>query len=167
VTRPARPALSLKGRALMLLAQREHSRIELRRKLMPMARAAQSPDADEAVRRLAAEQHVDALLDWLEANQYLSQARFVESRLHARSARYGNRRIEQELSQHGIALDADARRTLRDSEYARAHEVWLRKFGAPAPDAAGRVRQMRFLVNRGFSADVVRRVVRADDLHEA
>ena len=44
--------------------------------------------------------------------------------------------------------------------------VWRRKYGTPAADAAGRVRQMRFLVGRGFSSDVVRRVVQgvpADD----
>jgi regulatory protein len=155
--------VSLKGRALMLLAQREHSRIELRRKLMPMARAAQNDDLDEGERRLAAAQQVDTLLDWLEAHKVLSQARFVESRLHVRAGRYGNRRIEQELSQHGVELDADTRRALRDSELARAREVWQRKYGALPADAAERARQMRFLANRGFSAEVVRRVVRADN----
>jgi len=152
----------LKGRALMLLAQREHSRLELRRKLMPMARAALPGELDDGARRLAAMQQVDTLLDWLEAHKYLSHARFVESRLHARTARYGNRRIEQELAQHGVELDADARRQLRDSEFTRAREVWQRKYGTAPADAAERVRQMRFLANRGFSAEVVRRVVRAD-----
>jgi regulatory protein len=152
----------LKGRALMLLAQREHSRVELRRKLLPMARAAQPEDLDAAARRVAAAQQVDTLLDWLEAHAYLSQARFVESRLHTRAGRYGNRRIEQELSQHGVELDAETRRELRDSEFARAREVWQRKYGIVAVDAIERARQMRFLANRGFSPDVVRRVVRAD-----
>ena len=46
----------------------------------------------------------------------------------------------------------------------RAQAVWQRKFGLPAPDAAGRARQMRFLLGRGFSADVVRRVVQG--IHE-
>jgi len=147
----------------MLLAQREHSRIELRRKLMPMARAAQPDELDESARRAAAAAQVDTLLDWLEAHKYLSQARFVESRLHARAGRYGNRRIEQELSQHGVELDADTRRQLRESELARAREVWQRKYSSLPADAAERARQMRFLANRGFSAEVVRRVVRADN----
>jgi regulatory protein len=46
--------------------------------------------------------------------------------------------------------------------------VWRKKFGAPGEDASARVRQMRFLAGRGFSADVVRRVVQArsaDDAH--
>src|SRR5262245_59275108 len=105
----------------MLLAQREHSRLELRRKLMPMARAearakAEPDELDEAACAEAAVRQVDALLDWLEAHRHLSQTRFVESRVHARASRYGNRRIEHELVQHGLALDTDARRQLRDSE---------------------------------------------------
>jgi regulatory protein len=128
-----------------------------------MARAAQPDELDESARRAAAAAQVDALLDWLEAHKYLSQARFVESRLHARAGRYGNRRIEQELSQHGVELDADTRRQLRESELVRAREVWQRKYGSLPADAAERARQMRFLANRGFSAEVVRRVVRADN----
>jgi regulatory protein len=48
---------------------------------------------------------------------------------------------------------------LRPSELQRAREVRDRKFGAPAADAAERARQMRFLIARGFTADVVREVV--------
>jgi regulatory protein len=150
----------------MLLAQREHSRVELQRKLMPMALAdarAGIADSDERACRAAAAARVDALLDWLEANRYLSQQRFVESRLHARAARFGNRRIERELAEHGVELDAAARDRLRDSEYARALAVWRRKYGRAPADAAERLRQMRFLAGRGFSADVVRRIVKGDD----
>jgi regulatory protein len=156
----ARPPLSLKARALQWLAQREHSRAELRRKLMRAARQrdAEQPQATDA----GAE--VDALLDWLVAERHLSEARFVESRLHARSARFGNRRIAQELAQHGLAVEPDALQRLRASEFDRARDVWLRKYGTvAAADAAGRARQMRFLAARGFSAEVIRRVVRGAD----
>jgi regulatory protein len=156
----ARPPLSLKARALRWLAQREHSRVELRRKLMRAARLrdAEPPEAADAG---GAGNEVDALLDWLATEGHLSQARFVESRLHARSARFGNRRIVQELAQHGLALDADAAQRLAHGELERARAVWSRKYGGQAPqDAAGRARQMRFLAARGFSAEVIRRVVR-------
>jgi regulatory protein len=43
----------------------------------------------------------------------------------------------------------------------RARKVWGKKYDTPAPDAAGRVKQARFLAGRGFSMDVVRQVVRA------
>jgi regulatory protein len=164
----ARPPLSLKARAVQWLAQREHSRLELRRKLLRAARQRDEAGADargagaEAPDRSA---EVDALLDWLVVNKHLSEARFVESRVHARSARFGALRIVQELAQHGSALDAATAEQLKASELGRARTIWQRKFGA-APPAAGpaeRAKQMRFLAGRGFSAEVIRRVVRGTD----
>jgi regulatory protein len=147
----------------MLLAQREHSRTELRRKLLPMALAdvlsKAGEHADRAACAEAAAARVDALLEWLLANRYLSEERFIESRVHARASRFGIRRIEQELAQHGVDLDAGTRATLRETELARAKSVWSRKYGAPPADAAERMRQMRFLAARGFSGEVVRQVV--------
>ena len=154
-----RPGLSLKGKALAWLAQREHSRSELRTKLLRHLKAQADPQ-DEAADPAAV---VDPLLDWLEQHRYLSDARFVESRVNVRAGRYGNLRIRQELSRHGVALTAGAEEQLRDSELARAREVWRRKFGEAAPDAAARAKQMRFLAARGFSAEVIRKVVRGAD----
>ena len=157
------PPLSLKARALQWLALREHSRVELRRKLLRLARQRAAAQADGAAPAdsAGAAAEVDALLDWLTAHHYASDTRFVESRVNARAARYGNQRIRQELGQHGTALDADTAARLKDSELARARAVWARKFGAePAPEAVARARQMRFLSGRGFSADVIRRVLR-------
>lgn len=160
---------SIKVRALQWLAQREHSRAELRGKLLRLlragARAAAAADddlADNTAESAGVVAEVDTLLDWLEAHGYLSHARFIESRVHARQARFGNLRIRRELQQHGVALDPAAQQALKDSEFDRAREVWRRKYGAapPAADAAARVRQMRFLTGRGFSSDVIRRVLR-------
>jgi len=157
-------APSLKSRAMQWLAQREHSRVELRRRLLRQARenaAAQAVDTEGDATSIDPAPEVDALLDWLVANRYLSDARFVESRVNARAARYGNLRIRQELGQHGAALDAAVAERLKDSELARAQAVWLRKYGGePARAPSERARQMRFLAGRGFSADVIRRVVR-------
>jgi regulatory protein len=83
--------------------------------------------------------------------------------VNARAARFGNLRIRQELAQHGVEPDAATLTQLRSSELERARAVWQRKFGAPAADAAERARQMRFLAQRGFSADTVRRVVQGAD----
>ena len=155
------PGRSLKARALQWLAQREHSRQELRRKLLPHARALAQAGATGGSGEpgdLVAQ--VDALLDWLQAERHLSEERFVESRVHARAARFGNRRIAQELAQHGVALGAEAAQALAASEIERAREVWRKKFGTPAADAGGRARQARFLTGRGFAAEVVRRVLR-------
>jgi regulatory protein len=169
----ARERPSLKARALMWLAQREHSRVELRRKLLRAARAEQ---AERAAPPLSAgepteepgdnndlEQVVDALLAWLEANRYLCDTRFAESRVHARASRYGNLRIRQELAQHGVTPEHGTLLQLRESELERAQEVWRRKFGEASADPKERARQMRFLVQRGFSPEVVRRVLRGGD----
>jgi regulatory protein len=106
---------------------------------------------------------VDALLDWLESHGYLSDTRFVESRVHARAARQGTTRIRQELARHGLALDPEQAAKLRETEFARAQAVWQRKFGEVAADARGRAAQARFLASRGFAADIVRRIVGGEE----
>ena len=171
---PVRPA-SLKVRALQWLAQREHSRQELRDKLLRLLQRSLTAEPANAAETASAGDpaaEVEAVLAWLAQHGHLSDARFAESRVHARQSRFGNRRIQQELQQHGLALDADARQALAQSELARANDVWRRKYGVAATDAAGRVRQMRFLAGRGFSMDVVHRVVKtgaleADSLQSA
>jgi regulatory protein len=146
----AAPQLSLKGRALRFLSMREHSRLELGRKL--------SKYADEG-------DDIDALLDFLEKNNWLSQERFSESLIHRRAARYGNSRIVAELQSHGVHGEAlqGLKTGLADSEVARACEVWRRKFGEVAADAEGRGKQMRFLMQRGFSQNAVRIAIKGLD----
>ena len=160
---PPRPA-SIKIRALQWLSQREHSRVELRNKLLRLLSrgASRAPDAADQAQAEPADPaiEVDALLLWLESHGYLSQQRFVESRVQARQAKFGNLRIQQELQQHGAKLDPEAKQALKDTELQRAREAWGKKYSTPAPDAAGRVKQARFLAGRGFSMDVVRQVVR-------
>ena len=141
---------SLKGRALRLLGVREHSRLELERKL---ARFEEEPGS------------LARALDDLQAKGFISEQRVLESVLNRRAARLGAARIRQELQSRGVAPQtlADAMVDLRASEFERAQAVWRKKFGTPAGDAAGRARQMRFLAGRGFSAEVIRRVVAAAD----
>jgi len=152
---------SLKSRALQLLAQRDQSRLELRRKLL---RHARSRDADPAVDAdvdpdaVAAE--VDALLDWLEAHRFLSDARFTESRVQARAQRFGVERIRSELAQHAVELSPDLAASLAASEIDRAAAVRARRFAAAPASAAERAAQSRFLLGRGFSPELVQRLMR-------
>lgn len=142
--RPLKQA-SIKGRALRLLALREHTRAELEQKL-----ARHEPDPVE----------LKAALDDLQAKGFISEARVVESVLHTRAARLGAQRVRRELLQKGVGTQAMAQAMahLRATEEERAREVWRKKFGAPAADAKARARQIRFLIARGFAAEVVRRV---------
>jgi regulatory protein len=146
-------APSLKGRALRLLSQREHSRAELERKLAKY---------EEVPGTLA------AALDELAAKDFISETRVVQSVVHQRAPRMGAARVRQELQHKGIApaAIAEAVAGLRETELVRAREVWARRFETPAADAKERARQARFLMARGFSGEVVGKVLngsRRDD----
>ena len=146
-----RPTLSIKGRALKYLSAREHSRVELTRKLAPYA---ESPE------------QLSQMLDELEQKGWLSAQRFADSMLHRKAARYGAARLKAELAQHQLPADiaSAATQTLRDTEFERAHALWARRFGTPPEALEDKARQMRFLLSRGFASDVVRRVIRGDGL---
>ena len=141
---------SLKGRALRLLSQREHSRVELERKLAPH---------EEVPGELA------KALDELQARDFINDGRAIESVVHRRAGKLGAARVKQELAAKGLSGEAvaEALAQLKDTELGRAREVWRKKFGSPPQDANERARQMRFLITRGFAAEVVRRVVQGDD----
>jgi regulatory protein len=109
------------------------------------------------------EAFVDRLLDWLVANKYLSEPRFVESRVNARARKQGAMMIKHELRRHGLVLEPEQAAALRETEFARAQALWQRKFGEVASDARMRAKQARFLAARGFAADVVRRIVGGEE----
>ncbi|VTU37967.1 recombination regulator RecX [Variovorax sp. RA8] len=143
----ASSAPSLKGRALRLLGQREHSRSELERKL---ARYEEEPGS------------LARALDELAAKDFISEARVVQSVLHQRAARHGAARVRQELLHKGVAPEAvaEAVASLAASELDRARGVWRQRFGVPPQNAGERARQVRFMLARGFAAAVVAKVLR-------
>lgn len=143
-----KPALqvSLKGRALRLLSQREHSRSELERKLAAY---------EQAPGELA------QVLNDLQARDFINEGRVIDSVMHRRSGKLGATRIKQELASKGLSGEAvtEALAGLRETEYSRALEVWRKKFDRPTTDPNDRAKQMRFLLTRGFSSEVVRKIV--------
>lgn len=141
---------SLKGRALRLLGQREHSRLELERKLRP-----HEEEPGELARAL----------DELQAKGFINEQRVLESVVFRRAPRLGAMRVRQELQAKGLAPEAVAQAVagLQSSEVQRAREIWRKKFGVPAQDPPSRAKQMRFLASRGFSGDTIRRVVKGAD----
>ena len=149
-------ALSVKGRALRCLAQREHSRAELERKLVRHV-----VDTDEA----SAQAQIARALDELAAAGLQSEVRTAESVLASQGQRYGVRRLKQTLQHKGLdpALVIATLQAARSTEVERAREVWRRRFGSPAADGAERARQFRFMAGRGFEGDVIRRVVQGAD----
>ena len=145
---------SLLARAISLLARREHSRAELARKL-----AHRLDDGQD-------QSDVEAVLDELQRRRLLSDERFAASLVRTRAPRFGEARLKLELKTRGVpaAIAADALGSLHasgtGSELDRARAVWSRRFGKTPQSLAERARQARFLQSRGFSAEVIRKVLR-------
>ncbi|MDQ1315682.1 MAG: regulatory protein [Pseudomonadota bacterium] len=140
----------LRERTLRLLARREHSRVELVRKLE---------------RAGFARTDIEPLLDAFEAQNWLSDRRFAESYVADHRARAGSVKLAYDLRQRGVG-DSIIESVLgdnRDSELDRAREVWRKKFAAAPADAAEKARQMRFLQSRGFTPEVIRRAIRGGE----
>lgn len=139
--------LSLLGRAIRYLSNREHSKAELIRKLSPYA---QSPEELERV------------MTQLEAKGLQSNARFAESLVRRKSERYGHRRVAEELKRNGIDAEITSQLMgqMRLTEFDRARDIWDKKFGVVATEPKELARQARFLAGKGFDADVVMRIVR-------
>ena len=137
------------SRAVGLLARREHSRVELAKKL------GRYLDRDDDAGQ------IDRVLDTLQAQDLLSDTRFASALVRQRAARYGDLRVLRDLRDRGVApVEADAAmQTLRGTERARAHAVWARRFDALPTNADERARQGRYLQTRGFSMNAITQVL--------
>ncbi len=145
--------LSLKGRVLRALSGREHSRVELERKLI----AHESQPGELA-----------QILDELTAKGFISEERVAQSVIHRRAAKLGTARVLQEMRTKGLGSEelAQAAAQLKTTELERAQGAWKRKFGEPATNSAERAKHMRFLASRGFAPEVIRKAVRGGDENE-
>jgi regulatory protein len=136
--------------AVTLLSRRDFSRAELRARLLRAAGAGAGADAE-----------VDRVLETVQAQGLLSEDRFVQEFIRTREARFGPVRLRHELLRRGVAeerIEAALKLHRRD-EYAAAHALWLKRFKSAPPDAREWARQARFLGARGFSHDVIRKVL--------
>jgi len=146
-----KPKPNAYGKALGLLARREHSRRELKQKLDRGGYARE--EAADAVDRLG-EQH------------YQDDERFAEVLIRTRSAQgYGPMRLRAELKSHGLS-DAQIRRLIDEAsiDWTESAAAQLRRrYGSKgATDPAERTKRAQFLLRRGFPAATVRYVTHAD-----
>jgi regulatory protein len=157
--------LNLRARALQYLARREHSRAELRGKLLSHlqddAEFEQSSDSPEPV-------NLDALLDDFTLRGWLSDERTATQLVHTKRSRFGTQRITHELRQKGIAeeLISAVLPKLEESELEVAREVWRKKFGTAPQDEKEKAKQVLFLQSRGFSLDAIFKVLRLMGLED-
>ena len=145
-----RPGLSLKARAVSLLSRREHSRAELAAKLQPHC---DNPE------------QLETLLNELVAGGWQSDSRYVHGLVHRKAGLHGNLRIVHALKAQGISEQqiAQVKDQLKGTEGERAYQVWLKRFGrAGSPkDANEYAKQGRFLAARGFSNEVIHKILKS------
>ena len=135
-------ARSLRSRALSFLARREHSRLELSRKLSLHA---------------AEGDNLPAILDELAAKGWLSDVRFAEQSIRAKARRFGPRKLVHDLRAKGVDEDSIAAglRAAGIDGVSSIESIWKSRFRAPPANDREKGRQARFLVGRGFSTEDV------------
>ena len=137
-----RQEISLRSRALRFLARREHSRAELARKLAPLA-----SEGDD----------LDAVLDEFTRRGWLSNARFAEQTIRAKSRRFGPVKLAHDLRAKGVSEDEidAAFRAAGEEAQADIARVWASRFSCAPADERERARQVRFLQGRGFTLGAI------------
>lgn len=134
-----------------LLSRREYSRRELYQKLAPHA---ESPD------------EVEKVLDELSSRGWQSDHRFAEQFAEIKGRKYGSRRLAAEMREKGIESEAISEALSGQDDIALARQLWQKKFGQPPQSAEERVKQIRFLANRGLPMDAIRKVLSWADSDE-
>jgi len=147
----SKPVKSLKARAVDLLSRREYSRRELYQKLAPHAESTEE---------------VEKVLDELAGKGWQSDNRFAEQFAEIKGRKYGSRRLAAEMREKGIQSEAIAEALAGKDDVALARQLWQRKFGTPPQSAEERVKQIRFLANRGLPMDAIRKVLNWADSEE-
>ena len=138
---------TLVAQAMRFLARREHSREELRRKLIP--RAAEGED-------------LEAVLDDLARRGWLSDVRFAEITARAKARRFGPLKVAHFLKSRGVADDAIAAGIVAAGAEAGAsiQSIWASRFRVLPANERERARQVRFLQGRGFALEEILRFLK-------
>lgn len=184
-TAKSKAVSALRERALALLARREHTALELKRKLMRQPQRSGSKrssrqnveddwaDADTVAQADVNEQpaipddeleeYVDQLLLDFKQRGWLSEQRFTEQVVHARQQKFGSMRIAHELKQKGVeeTLIAEAMQQVKQDEFRHALQIYRKKFAQPPASREEWAKQARFMQGRGFSLDVIKQVINA------
>ncbi|AXF75302.1 recombination regulator RecX [Erwinia tracheiphila] len=142
----------LSERAVRILAVRDHSEVELRRKLsLPatLLTASRVPEFDAP-----SQEQIDQIVAWCYEHCYLDDAHFAERYVASYSRKgYGRQRIRRGLSEKGISQET-SNEVLATAEIdwcRKAYEVAERKFGLPLPSLwKERVKVQRYLMMKGY-----------------
>jgi len=138
--------VELRARALRLLARREHTCQELEGKLSPHAGSSED---------------LENLISGLKQKNQLSEERFAEERARRLSRKYGAARIRQDLKAKGVSEELISRFSSSENEMQKAKEILERKYRAPAATREEKAKRMRFLQSRGFSSEIIFKLLSA------
>jgi len=137
---------SLEDVAIRLVARREHTRLELTKKLI--VRGFERGD-------------VDTLLNYFEEKGWLDERRYIDIFLRAKRCRYGSLKLIRELEVRGISRDLieEVRPGIQSGELDAAQGVWQKRFGVQPKNSTELAKQIRFMQSRGFEQEVIKSVV--------
>lgn len=131
--------------------------------VLPVAPSAMdAPKASDAGEALPEEPPAEQVADWvesllneLERDGYLSDARYCESYVRSKyNAGQGPSKITHKLRQNAVDSGLIQAHMEQYDWYERAKEVRVQKYGTlPPDDYQQRAKQMRFLQSRGFDSD--------------
>jgi regulatory protein len=124
------------------LARREHTNLELTRKLEHAGYA---------------EDEIETILNEFSQRGWLSDQRFAEDFVNQKKSRFGILKLEYELRQHGVE-ETDIQRALelaQETELERALDIWRKKYDNLPANTSEKARQIRFLQGRGFSMNII------------
>lgn len=140
--------LSAKSVAVRLLSRREHSAFEIRDKLSKR-------DFDEA--------EIEQAISELQQGGWLSDERFAEAYIRMRQQKgFGPIRISIELNERGVKESIIETYLYADDEIWQQilERQYLKKYkDKPIEDYNDKAKRIRFLQYRGFTLDVIYRVV--------
>ena len=150
----------MRQRALEYLGKREYSYAELSQKLKSYA-LKDGLEEDESFDESSANEQVTEILDDFKTRGWLSDERFTEQIVHARSHKFGSAKIANELREKGVSqeLIETAIEQVKENELDNAKEIWRKKFKAIPASRDEWARQARFLQSRGFGFDVIKKVL--------
>ncbi len=139
---------TIREKSIDYLSRREHSRLELKQKLL--------------IKQFS-EQDINAELDFLISKDLQSDERFAHTYVRSRkNAGFGPKRIESELRERGVdeAVIAAAVDSRSPEWQTQMIAVWLRKFPHPSQNKA---QQFRFLSYRGYTAEAINKLIFSSD----
>lgn len=138
--------INLKNKALDLLSRREYGYQELLIKLRRYV-------ADDAT--------IIRVLDELKQESWLSEERFIANYINNRQVKYGIQKLRYDLMKKNVSPEVLDQFITNNfiNEYENAYKIWYSKFGELATNNKDRITQARFLYNRGFSRDVINKIV--------